>query len=138
MKKEEIIELKKPSIQPKNHRLFVQAVEVNAKRKSGIILPTYIAQQRGDDKIEHKFYRYFVLAVSKDVQTRIYEYDEKGKEKSRKIQRGDEIYLPFHPDAIEWNYPEIIDWNNEGDKYIVVEQYEIIGAVPAAPADNDQ
>lgn len=122
----DVINIPTTEIEPQNRRLFViRHAPPDIKRESGILLP---AQMFGKDKHEKPVpipkFRYYVVAVAEDCNLM---FLDRIQNKRRKIQRGDEIYLPFIEIADRYTIPFIIDYLHGGNELLVIDQDAVIG-----------
>jgi len=134
---EVVVEIPKTDLQPQNGRILVIGVSAeDVKTHAGIIIPTNFTEMKGDDKLEWEFRRYFVIAVAKDVQLTV----KVGDKAPRQIKRGDEIQPFFHSDALKVEYPQVIDWDNGGEKLTMLHESEIAvvnGKVPEMESNEE-
>ena len=116
-----VVEIPKTDLQPLNGRIIVVTADAeDVKTKGGIHIPTNFTEQKGEDVKHWEFKRYFVVAVAYDVNLLI----DDGKE-VRKLKRGDEVQPFFHKDALNVDYPQVVDWDNGGTKYITLHESEV-------------
>ena len=105
-------------IKPIDHRIFAIAVDpgdVYTNMQKKILKATSFAEAeaKGDMQVK-KMYRFFVVDVSEDIS-------------NFEIKRGVEIFPFFPARAIDWDFVEVWDWENNGEQYIVFHETEIAG-----------
>lgn len=131
----DVITIPPTEIVPMNRRLFVIRHSVSeAKRNSGIILPAHMyGKDRHDQPVPFSKYRYYVVSVAEDCKLT---FLDKSINERRKVQRGDEIYLPFVELADKYMIPYIVDYMTGGNELLVIDEEQVIGimGLPAQKA----
>lgn len=109
------------ALQPQNGRILViSTIAKEVMTKSKIIKLAAFSQEKEGDKQDFEVMRYFVAAIADDVNLFV-----KTGFKKRKLKRGDEIQPFINPDALKWNFPIIIDFDNENYRFIVLHESEV-------------
>lgn len=125
--KEKEFKIPKNTIQPVNRRVFV--IDKPAPEDispAGIIMPKDLLATKGEDEVNVKVERYFVVDVAPDCDLTV-EY-EKGKER-RKLQRGDEVYI-FYPESA-LSYEKVIVFDHDAsERFYTLDPSEIAAVKP--------
>ncbi len=126
-----VVELPRPTIQPVNRRIFCLSVRADeVKTKAGIIIPSSVSKTIEGQTERFVFNRYFVIAVAEDWDVTFRDGNTK---EVRKPQRGDEVIIFYHEDALRYSPALVVDFDNGGQKYAVFHQEEIAGIVSIPP-----
>ena len=127
-----VVKLPKPALQPIMQRVYVKGFTIeNVTTKGGLYIPPTFTKISGDQRKQWNFERYFVLAVASDVDIKV---KDNGKE--RVPQRGDEVAIFYHEDALKYEPSEVMDFTT-GEKYIALHQTEIAGVLANTIVEND-
>ena len=123
-----IIDLPKATLQPTNGRIYCVGVsQEDVKTKAGIIIPVEFTKIKGEERQEWNFKRYFVCAVAHDITLKVQDTE---KNELRTVQRGDEVSIFYHEDALRYSPAEVMDFGAK-TKFIAFHETEIAGVMPS-------